>query len=185
MDIEDEFEAEVTPSPDALFSPIQFSRSIDEEFQPIDPAIEFENPVGQLYGTFSYNNMVDGSQWSVLWYWEDELVYYETAPWEGGSGGYGVVDWEPSSDQWRPGIYEVQIFVGTEWIVSGFFSVIGEPPTPTITPTTPMPTETGTPTYTPSPTRTVTVTDTLWPTHTVTITITPTRTRTPRPTATP
>lgn len=185
MDIEDEFEAEVTPNPDALFSPIQFSRRIDEDFQPVDPAVEFTNPVGQLYGTYSYNNMVDGSQWSVLWYWEDELVYYETLPWGGGSGGYGVIEWEPSSDQWRPGLYEVQIFVGSDWKVSGFFNVIGEPPTPTITPTTAEPTQTGTPTYTPTPSRTPRPTDTLWPTSTVTITLTPTITRTPRQTQAP
>ena len=189
--IEDEFTAEVTPSPDALFSPLQFSRRIDEDWQPIDPALEFENPVGQLFGTFSYNNMTNGTQWSALWFWEGELVYYESSPWEGGSGGYGYTDWDPPSDQWQPGFYEVQIFVGTEWKVSGFFTVTGEPPTPTITtsPTqtlipskTPTPSRTPTQTLTATPTRTITPTDTRQPTRTFTITLTPTPTRTPRPT---
>ena len=181
-DIEDEFEGEVTPSPDAVFSPLQFSRRIDDEWQPVDPAVEFENPVGHLYGTFSYNNMTDGVQWTALWYREGELVYFETTIWEGGSGGYGYTDWEPASDQWQPGFYEVQIFVGTEWKVSGYFSVIGEPPTPTITNT---PTQTATSTVRPTQTGTASPTQTLWPTRTPTITLTPTRTRTPHPTDNP
>ena len=49
-----------------------------------------------------------------------------------------------SADAWLPGTYEVQIFVGTEWIkdASGTFIVTGKPPTaaPTISPTpTPPP----------------------------------------------
>jgi type VI secretion system secreted protein VgrG len=180
-DLREEFEGMVTPSPDILFSPIQFSRTIDEDLQPVDPAVEFENPVGRLYGTFSYNNMADGVQWSALWYWEGELVYYESTVWEGGTGGYGYTDWEPDSNLWRPGMYEVQIFVGTEWKVSGWFTVTGDPPTPTIT-TSPTASATVTPTITDTPTATITLTR--WPSATPTITQTPTRTRTPRPTDT-
>lgn len=179
--IEAEFESEIAASQDALFSPLQFSRRLDDEWQPIDPLVEFENPVGHLYGAFSYNNMTDGVQWSALWYWEGELVYYETTLWEGGTGGYGYTDWEPPSDQWRSGSYEIQIFVGSNWMVSGFFTVIGEPPSPTITKS---PTQTATMTPTATTTGTPTASSTLWPSTTTTITPTPTRTRTPRPTDT-
>jgi type VI secretion system secreted protein VgrG len=154
-EIEKEFESGITASEDALFSPLQFSQRLDDSLQPIDPAVEFENPVGHLYGAFSYNNMTDGVQWSALWYWEGELVYYESTLWEGGTGGYGYTDWNPSSDQWRPGNYEVQLFINATWKVSGFFTVIGEPPTPTIT---------NTPTQTLTPTQTHT--ETQQPTHT-------------------
>ncbi|MCB2214189.1 hypothetical protein KQH50_02220 [bacterium] len=160
-EVQNEFEGEVTPNPDALFSPLQFARQIDDGLQPVDPATEFDNPVGHLYGTFSYNNMTDGVQWSALWYWEGELVYYESSPWLGGSGGYGYTDWDPDSDQWLPGNYEVQIFVGTEWKVSGYFIVTGDPATPTITPTS---TQTATATDTPTATRTPQPTDTRQPT---------------------
>ena len=175
-DIEDSFEAEVTPNPDAVFSTIDFSQHIGDDLLPIAPAQEFENPVGHLFGAFSYNNMTVGVQWSALWYRDGELVHYETKPWDGGSGGYGYTDWNPPSSEWLTGFYEVQIFVGTEWKVSGFFNVIGEPPVPSITPT---PTQTCTPSMTLTNTATITPTDTLWPTSTVTMTPTPTRTRTP------
>ncbi len=179
--IEEVFESEIMANQDALFSPLQFTSRLDDDMQPIDPTVEIENPVGHLFGSFSYNNMTDGVQWSALWYWEDELVYYETTLWEGGTGGYGYTDWEPSSDQWRPGLYQVQIFVGSRWMVSGFFTVIGEPPSPTITKS---PTQTATLTFTATTTGTATASSTLWPSATVTITPTPTRTRTPQPTDT-
>ncbi len=175
-EIEDEFEAEVPPNPGAVFSPIAFSRRISDDWQPIDPAEEFENPVGQLFGTFSYDGMAVGSQWSALWYWEDELVYYVTIPWQAGTGGYGYTSWDPASDLWNPGSYEVQIFVGTEWKVSGFFTVTGEPPT-----RTPTPTATVTRTATPSPSPTIT----RWPTATQTALPSPTKTRWPTATRTP
>jgi hypothetical protein len=179
--IQNEFEGETTPNPDALFSTLQFAQRIDEDLQPVDPSTTFDNPVGHLYGTFSYNNMTDGVQWSALWYRDGELVYYESSPWEGGSGGYGYTDWEPSSNEWLPGNYEVQIFIGIEWKVSGYFIVTGEPSTPTITSTATL---TATRTRTPTKTGTATATQTLWPTSTITVTITPTPTRTPRPTDT-
>jgi len=144
--------------------------------------VEFENPVGRLFGTFSYNNMVVGSQWSALWYWEGELVHYITRPWENGTGGYGYVDWDPPSDQWRSGLYEVQLFVGTDWKMSGYFTVIGDPPMPTVTDTptqTRTPTQTSPPTQTSTPSRTPTFTPTLtpsqtrWPTASRTVTPTP------------
>jgi len=123
-----------------------------------------------MYALFSYDQMADGSQWTALWYREDELVHYETIPWNGGSGGLGYTDWQPEPYEWLPGTYEVQIFVGTIWKVSGQFTVEGNPPTP-------IPSKTPTPTNT--PTRTKTPTRTPWPTAT------PIPTNTPRPTRTP
>jgi hypothetical protein len=181
QEIAEEFEAEIEANQDAVFSSIQFSGSLNSNLQPVDPSLQFENPVGHLYGAYSYNNMTDGTQWTALWYWEGELVHYETSLWEGGTGGYGYTDWNPSSDKWQPGVYEVQIFIGTDWMVSGTFTVTGEPPTPTITNT---PTQTPTPTNTPTKTGTPTNTATRWPTASITITITPTITRTIRPTDT-
>ncbi len=163
LEIEAEFEAEVPPNLDTAFSPVVFSRRIDNNWQPVDPAIEFANPMGRFFATFSYNNMVVGSQWSALWYYEGELVHYQTRPWQDGTGGYGYTDWNPPSNQWLPGTYEVQLFVGTQWKVSGVFTVTGDPPTPTITLT---PTNTATPTPSRTPTRTPLPTDTRQPTPT-------------------
>ncbi len=191
------FESVVTPSPSSLFSTLQFTRGIDENYVALDPGEEFENPVGHMFALFSYDQMIDGVQWTALWFRDGELVHFETEPWDGGSGGIGYTDWDPPSGDWLPGNYQVQMFLGRELKVIGGFLVTGIPPTPTETPSpTPSmsPTNTLTPTITPWPTqtRTPTPTPSISPTITRTPTITPTftprpptATFTPRPTYVP
>lgn len=186
--IEARFESKVTPDPAAVFSPIQFARNLDNNYTPINPQSIFEHPVKHIYGAYSYDGVSDGSQWTALWYRDGELVYFQTQPWAGGTGGYDYVDWDPDPSQWLPGEYEVQIFNGNFFKVSGRFTITGIPPTtkPTATPSftpsnTPLPTNTRTPTLT----RTIKPTKTPVPTRTATITRTPTSTRTPTITKTP
>ena len=77
----------------------------------------------------------------------------------GSTGGAYFTEWNPLPDEWLPGVYTVQLFVGEEYVGSSRFLVQGEPPTslPTATPTrtgtptlassrTPMPSATPTPT---------------------------------------
>lgn len=181
--IEDQIESIVTPNPDAIFSQLIFTQGIDPEtYQPLNPGDVFQNPVGHIYALFSYDGMLDGSQWSALWYRGEDLVFYESEPWDGGSGGFGFTDWEPEPWEWLPGEYEVQIFVGIEWKVSGRFTVEGEAPTP---PPSATPSRTPTRSPTPTVTRTSTPTRTTTPTRTRTPTITPTATFGPSPTPLP
>jgi hypothetical protein len=200
--IEMQFESTTTPNPDAKFSDLTFTDGLDELYRPLRPGSIFQNPISHMYAVFSYDGMVVGSQWTALWYREDELVHYETIPWNGGSGGLGYTDWQPDPSEWSPGQYEVQIFIGTLWKISGQFTVEGEPPTPapsntptptntptrTLTPTrTPWPTPTTVPTRTPRPTRGpfLSPTPTIKPTPYPTLTRTPTPLPPPSPTPTP
>jgi hypothetical protein len=186
--VEVQFSASVTPPADAVFSPLRFAQGIDLAYNPISPATSFTNPISKMYAIFSYDKMVDGVQWTALWYRDGELVYFETKPWDGGTGGFGFSDWEPEPEAWQPGNYQVHIFIGLELKVSGEFTVSGFPPTQTPTPShTPTPTFSLTPTPTLTPTKTPipTVTDTRWPTQTPTSSNTPRPpTRTPIPTST-
>jgi hypothetical protein len=164
------FTSTVTPNPEAVFSELTFTDGLDELYRPLNPGTSFKNPINHMYAVFSYDNMINGAQWTALWYRGSDLVYYETKPWDGGTGGLGYTDWPPELANWLPGEYQVQIFVGSEIKVSGTFTVEGEPPTP-------RPTATGTPTITPMPTATRTATPR--PSST------PIPSRTPRPTLTP
>lgn len=165
-EVQAEFTALVTPNPNAVFSPLIFARDINAAFEPVGAASIFQNPIIGIYAYFSYDQMAPGVQWSAVWYRDGELVYYETKPWDGVTGGLGFSEWFPDADQWLPGLYQVQIFVGLEPKVVGEFEVRGEPPT-----------------LTPTPAPTATATET--PTRTNTPTITPTHTRVPTATATP
>ncbi len=173
LPIEALFTSNITPNPDTIFSPLQFSKKI-KDFQAVGPATYFRNPVGStIYATFTYNNMQPGAQWTALWYRGDELVCYETKPWDGGTGGYGYSECTLEPFQWLPGTYRVILFVGHEWKVIGQFIIEGEPPTLTPSPTatmtptssaTPTPSRTPTPSKTPRPTATPTPTRTITPT---------------------
>ena len=152
--VEARFSGKLTPPVEAAFSPFQFTNiGLDEGYNAIGPGIQFTNPVGHLFARFTYAQMEDNIQWSALWYHEGDLVHFASMPWNGGSGGIGYTDWDPAAELWLPGEYQVQLFLGTDFYLSGFFTVVGDPPTPTITPTpsitiTPSPP----PPVTPSPT---------------------------------
>jgi hypothetical protein len=182
--IEALFESQVTPNPDAVFSPLQFSTAY-ENFECVAPATSFVNPILERWACFSYNNMYPGVQWTALWYRNGELVHYETSPWDGTTGGLGYSEWAPAPEMWEPGTYDVQVFVGLDWKVVGQFIVSGDPPTPspTVSPTlTVSPTFTRTPSATPTSSRTPVPTATATATRTPRPTATATATRTPRPT---
>lgn len=153
--VESRFEGKLTPPAEAAFSPLTFTNiGIDDDFNPIGPGVQFTNPVGHMFGVFSYAGMEEDIQWTTLWYHEGDLVHYESQPWQWPSGGFGYTDWDPTSELWLPGEYLIQIFLGTDFQVSGSFTVVGDPPTPTTTLTstvTPTPTDTITPT--PAPTQ--------------------------------
>jgi hypothetical protein len=152
--IEALFNSDVTPNPDAVFSPLQFS-TVYENFECVAPSTTFVNPVREMWACFSYNNMSPGVQWTAMWYRGNELVHYETLPWDGTTGGLGYAQWAPPPEMWKPGTYDVQIFVGLDWKVVGQFVVSGDPPTP-IPSITPSPTISPTVTRTPSATPTFT-----------------------------
>ncbi len=166
------FTATVTANPNAIFSPIQFSREVNpKNFQPVEPALEFANPITKLYAAYSFDKMNNGAQWTAMWVRlsDNKIICIETEPWKGGTGGYGYSECLPSPDQWKAGGYEFHMFTGTTYKITGKFSVSGNPPTATVTisPTlTITPTFTLTPSLTPSP---------------VPPTSTPTPSRTPTP----
>jgi hypothetical protein len=160
--IAQQFNSVVTPNPQAVFSPLLFSRRI-ANYQAVDPQVSFTNPVGKLYLTYSYDFMTDGVQWTLVLLRDGELVHYETSPWGSGTGGYEYDELSLPAEDWLPGLYQVVLFVGEEWKVSGDFRVVGSPPTPTPTRT---PTLTPSRTRTPFPSLTPLPSDTRWPTVT-------------------
>ncbi len=150
------FTSQVAPNPNAIFSPLTFARGVNlNTYLAVDAGIVFANPVGGLYALFSYDGMQPDVQWTALWYRGGDLVHYETKPWDGTTGGYGFTEWLPAAEDWLPGMYSVQIFVGQDVKVVGDFEVTGAPSTSSPTPTASS-TATQTPSITPTPTPTAT-----------------------------
>ena len=142
--VEAQFISAVTPNPNAAISPLVFSTTLENSL-PASPNTIFRNPIPHMYAVFSYDQMLPGVQWTAIWYRNGEYVFHETKPWDGSTGGFGFSDWGPTPDQWLPGLYTVQIYVGHDFKRGGSFTVEGDAPTaaPTIPPTA---TPSGTPT---------------------------------------
>jgi type VI secretion system secreted protein VgrG len=167
-----QFTATVTANPNAIFSRPQFAREVNQKnFQPVDPAVEFANPITKMYAAFSFDKMNTGAQWTAMWIRisDNRIICAETEPWAGGTGGYGYSLCQPSPDQWLPGNYEFHMFTGTIYKITARFAITGNPPTVT-------------PSLTPTPTRTLTPTPTL--TFTSSATWTPVPSWTPIPSLT-
>ena len=124
------FQETVTPRPEVLFSPILVAERLTPGNLAVDPQEEFDQPPPILYGAFSYDNLDNGVRWTALWYFGDEILCYESKPWDGGTGGYGYTECSPLGG-WQVGEYEVQMFAGTQWRVSARFTVTSLRPTAT------------------------------------------------------
>lgn len=151
------FQSSITPNPAVVLSPLTFSTKIDTDLQPVDPQTIFQNPITEIFATYSYNNMTPGAQWTAVWLRDGQQVCLETHPFAGGTGGFDSASCANPIGGWQPGTYETQIFVGEDWKVIGRFLVEGNPPTalPSVTPTrTAIPTRTPAPSSTPPATKT-------------------------------
>jgi len=125
----------VTPQASATIGEIWFSDALNGVY-PVGNRLEWSNPLSRMYASFVYTHMTYGAPFTVLWFRNGELVFFDPPePWQAGGRGRGSSKWEPAPHEWHPGEYEVQFFVGTEWKATGHFSVTGEPPSPTFTPT--------------------------------------------------
>lgn len=117
----------VGPDTSAIFSPLSFADTTKDGVV-VDSFTEFELPVGTLFGGFSYDRMATGVQWTAVWLFGDEVICSETKAWDYAPGGYGYTDCTRPVEAWLPGIYEVRIFVGQTWKVSGTFRILGDEP---------------------------------------------------------
>ena len=188
----------VTPAFDTQFGRLRFSTEINN-YALVAPGETFHNPIKQMYSVFTYQPIGVKVEWTALWYQDRELKHVDTTSWKDFPSGVAVASWLRPAAEWEAGEYEVQVFVGTDWKVSGRFVLDGAPPTGTSSPaatTTPSFTQTSpasrTPTITPTatasprppPTRTSPPTHTLTPRPVPTSTAMPSSTSTARPTVT-
>ena len=180
LSIEASIQSSVTPAADTQIGALRFSTEMNG-LQPVGPGFLFRNPIKKMHAVFSYEKVVPGTPWTAVWYRDGEFKFFETHVWDGPAAGVSFSRWEQPAVDWLPGKYEVHIYIGTTWKISGAFTLVGDPPTRTPAPTltsTRQPTGTPTLTQTPAPTATPSPTRTPLPTATVTRTRTPTATST-------
>lgn len=110
------FTSDLEPEETIIFSDLKFSEGIDEYYQPIVEQLNFNESTEKIYGSFTYNNMIPGLQWSAVWVDPlGEVVCYETEAWGNYTGGYGYTECDFDPKTWIEGAYQVQIFLGMDW----------------------------------------------------------------------
>lgn len=175
--------ATVTPPPSAVAGEVRFSQRDNCTVTSSQPF--FDQLPKTIYAHFYYDSWLPGVQWSGVWLRDGEVVFVETSLWDGSTGGCGFTDWDNAKNWWPAGAYEVQIFVGRQWLASNSFQIGDTSPTASLAATSGPGATLSAPTLTPSRTpRTPTTTPTTTPTRTPrtpTTTLTATATHTPRP----
>jgi hypothetical protein len=167
-----DFTSNVEPAPELNIGALTFVTRYTEDLLPLDPDTVFFNPVQRVAALFQYRAMNRGVQFTVLWFRQGKLAFWQSFPWDRAANGTGVVWWDAVPEYFEPASYEVQIFVGHYWRSSGRFDIVGPVPsnTATLFPSkTRLPSQTPSPLLppsaspTPRPSLTPRPTDTLWP----------------------
>lgn len=116
----------VTPNPDTVIGLFTFAQDYTKQYDPINGGEVFVNEgLTQMVVLFTYTGMIPEVQWTTVWYYEGEPVYIETLSWDGFEAGFAVTKWE--NDDWRPGHYQVHIYVGDVLKRAGQFRVVAAP----------------------------------------------------------
>lgn len=123
--VQETVQTPIGPDVNAIFSPLSFAEETDDGVV-VENFTEFTPPVTTLFGGFSYDRMTAGVQWTAVWLFGDEVVCSETKAWDYAPGGYGYTDCTRTADEWKPGLYEVRIFVGQSWKMTGAFRILGD-----------------------------------------------------------
>jgi len=181
-----------TVTPPAQASAVNVRFALKDDCTVPDSQGFFDQTPKQIFAHFYYDSWLPGVQWSGVWLRDGVVIYSETHLWDGSTGGCGYSNFDNGKNWWAEGAYEVQIFVGSRWLVSGQFEINRTAPTATTTATrTPLPptaSPTASETRTPAATRTPTSTGspTLGPgTPSATVTARPSSTQRPTMTVAP
>jgi hypothetical protein len=121
--------ATVTPPAGAVIANLRMS-AINECGNTRGNSATFGTRARTLYALFDYNDWLPGAQWSNVWVYNGQVVHTETLLWDGSTGGCGYAEYDNAGADWAEGVYEVQIFIGAQWLGSTQFVVASVTPTP-------------------------------------------------------
>lgn len=113
----------VTPPPQAVIANLRLSRFNACRSQS-GVATTFSPNPKTLYALFDYNNWLPGVRWSNVWLYNGQPLLVETLLWDGSTGGCGYADFDNGGQPWPAGEWEVQIFIGDQWLDTARFTIV-------------------------------------------------------------
>ncbi len=73
------------------FKHLVFSRELTDDGRPINPAQHVREPVDEVYATFEYDAMRNGSPWSAVWMNNGNIIIEQNDAWDDGEQGSKTV----------------------------------------------------------------------------------------------
>ena len=112
----------VTPPPQAVIANLRISR-FNTCRSESGVATTFSPNPKSLYALFDYNNWLPDVRWSNVWLYNGQPVLVETLLWDGSTGGCGFAEFDNGSQPWPAGEWEVQVFIGDQWLDTTRFTI--------------------------------------------------------------
>jgi len=112
----------VTPPPQAVIANLRVGRFNACRSESGVATVFSANPK-TLYALFDYNNWLPGVRWSNVWRYNGQPMLVETLLWDGSTGGCGFADFDNGGQPWPAGEWEVQIFIGDQWLDTARFTI--------------------------------------------------------------
>lgn len=126
-------DANVTPPPNAVIANLRVG-TINDCSQQDGVSQVFDTRARTLYALFDYNNWLPGARWTYVWRRDGTILFVNTLLWDGTTGGCGFAEYDNAGDAWRPGAYDIQVFIGEAWLDTAFVTINETGARPTETP---------------------------------------------------
>lgn len=69
------------------FGHLVFSSHITEDGRPIHPSQQFKRPVDEIFATFEFDGMKNGTPWSYVWMSDGKIIIEQNDKWDDGNEG--------------------------------------------------------------------------------------------------
>jgi hypothetical protein len=104
--------------------PITFALGFDDTTKkPVDPGTEFPSGTTKVLGIFDYENMQNGVELGVQYYYNGQKDVGGSYDWKGGASGIDYV-WIKNEDGLAPGEYGLELYVGGGIAQKGSFTIL-------------------------------------------------------------
>lgn len=120
-------EESMTGTPE--IGPIVFARDATDDYEPVDPGIEFEGEVTEIHAIFDYSGLTSADIWERVWFLDGIEMLRTAEPWT--AAEEGVFDYfiNAGGEPLAPGEWLLELYVNNHLMATGSFRILeGEEP---------------------------------------------------------
>ncbi|HXV99794.1 MAG TPA: hypothetical protein VEC93_15360, partial [Anaerolineae bacterium] len=118
-------EETATPVSEPEFGAITFALGATEDYQPINPALTFQEGITEVHAIFEYSGMSKEYQWERVWYLDGKEVLRNAQNWSGDEAGVFDYFIDAGNDPLFPGEWVLELYVQDNLLQTGSFTIEG------------------------------------------------------------